>query len=215
MAGLLLVAALVGQHRVSMVGLLLAAALAFGAACRGGTSQPALTTLPSPETQATATVEPGRTDDLSLIEPIIAALRSGDPEAIRSLIGYGFSQLTCRATPSQGSPVPQSCSSTPEPAFFYGTCEGEYLRPSEVQRALDVMAAMQLYAVYRVPPQFRSVGQYSVILTDRRAETAGQAWEAVIHDERIVALIFSCTTTPDRLIELRHYTDAVLPPQTP
>jgi hypothetical protein len=206
---------LVNQHRISTVGLLLAAALAFGAACRGGASQPTLTTLPSPETQATATIEPGPTDDSSLIEPIIAALRSGDPEAIRPHIGFGFAQVSCGNAPAQGSPVPNSCNNTPEPAFFYGTCEGEYLRPSEVQRALDVMAGMQLYAVYRVPPQFRSVGQYSVILTDRRADTAGQAWEAVIDNERIVALIYSCTLPPNRLIELRGYTDAVLPPQTP
>ncbi len=203
------------QHRASKVGLLLAAALTFGVACRGGANQPTQTTLSSPETQATATVEPGPTDDPSLIEPIIGALRSGDPEAIRPHVGFGFSQMSCRATPSQGSPIPQSCSSTPQQAFFYGTCEGEYLPPSDIQRPLDVMAALKLYAVYRVPPQLRSVGQYSAILTDRRAETAGQAWEAIISNGQIVALIFSCTTTPDQLIALRGYTDAVLPPQVP
>jgi hypothetical protein len=202
------------EHRVSTLGLLLAAALAFSVACRSP-HQPTRTTLPSPETQATATVQAGPTDDPTLIQPIIAALRSGDPEAIGPYIGFGFAQVSCGNSPAQGSPVPSTCNSTPEQAFFYGTCEGEYLRPSEVQRALDVMAAMQLYAVYRIPPQFRSVGQYSVILTDQSADAAGQAWEAIIDNERIVALIFSCAVTPDRLIELRRYTDAVLPPQTP
>jgi hypothetical protein len=205
----------VNQHRASNVGLLLAAALAFGAACRGGASQPTQTTLPSPETRATATVEPGPTDDRSLIEPIIGALRSSDPEAIRPHVGFGFAQVSCGNSPAQESPVPNSCNNTPEQVFLLGKCQNEYLPPSQIQRALDVMAAMQLYAVYRVPPQFRSVGQYSAILIDQRPETAGQAWEAVISKEKIIALIFSCTTTPDKLIELRHYTDAVLPPQTP
>ncbi len=203
---------LVYQHRVSTVGLLLAAALAFGAACGGGANQPTLTTLPSPETRATATLEPGPTDDPSLIEPIIAALRSGDPEAIRPYIAYAGSQVSCSATPSQESPVPNSCNNTPEQVFLLGNCQNEYLPPSQIQRALDMMAAMKLYRVYRIPRQFRAVGQYSAILEDQRPQTTGQAWEAVIDDERIVALIFSCTVTPEEYVKLRHYTEAVLPP---
>ena len=77
------------------------------------------------------------------------------------------------------------------------------------------MAAMKLYAIYRIPPEHRSAGQYSVILTDQRPQTAGQAWEAIISQRAIIALIFSCTTTPDQLVELRRYTDAVVPPQAP
>lgn len=96
-----------------------------------------------------------------------------------------------------------------------GTCENEYLPPSNIQRALGMMAAMRLYAVYRVPPQFRSAAQYSAVLVDQRPETAGQAWEAIISTGQIVAFIFSCTLTPQKLIELRHYTDVVLTPQTP
>jgi hypothetical protein len=207
----------VNQRRLSKVGLLLAAALAFGAACRGGASQPTLTTLPSPETSATATVEPGPTDDPSLIEPIISALRSADPEAIRPHIG--FKQVPCSATPSQGPGGPPACASGEQDgqqvdSFYYSTCEGQYLRSTNIEEPLGVMAGTSLYAIYRLPPDKRANGQYSAILVDQNEPRLGQAWEAIIDNERIVALIFSCVVTPQEYVQLRGYADAVLPPQT-
>lgn len=175
------------------------------------TAQPTPSPVATPAAATTATSEPVPTDDPSLIDPIISALRSGEPEAIRPYIG--FKQVPCSASPRR---LPACASDERDgqqvDTFYVGACEGDYVRPADMDRPLRVMTGTSLYAVYRLPPDKRAAGQYSAILIDRHELRLGLAWEAIIDEGRIVALIFSCAATPQELIKLRHYTDAILPP---
>jgi len=205
----------VERHPALAATLLLAVALAL--ACRSTSSKPSpAVPVPTPDTPAPTTT-PAPPEDPSLVQPLIDALQTRDAEAIRLYIAY--TPVACSATPAQGVGGPPACAAGEEDGrqvdvFYFAACEGEYLRPADIDRPLDIMANTALYAVYRLPPGQTS-GQYSAVLIDQDGSRLGQAWEAIISDERIVALLFSCATSPQELVGLRHYTDAVVPPQTP
>jgi hypothetical protein len=205
----------VGQDRALAATLLLALALA--SACRGtsGKTAPTVPVLTPGTPGPTAT--PGPTQDPSLIQPLIDALRTRDAEAIRLYIAY--TPVACSAAPAQDVGGPPACAAGEEDGrsvdvFYLGSCEGEYVRPAGIDRPLAIMANTVLYAVYRLPPEQPS-GQYSAVLIDQDEARLGYAWEAIIKDERIVALLFSCALSPQDLVAERNYTEAVVPPQTP
>jgi hypothetical protein len=205
----------VRRHRAPAIALLLVVALAL--ACRDGSTKPAPTVPPSTPDTPAPTATPAPTEDPGLIQPLIDALQTRDPEAVRLYIAY--TPVACSATPAQDVGSPPACEAGEEDGhdvevFFLGSCEGEYVRPAGIDRPLAIMANTVLYAVYRLPPGQTS-GQYSAILIDQDEARLGYAWEAIIKDEQIVALLFSCSSSPQELVELRGYTEAVVPPQTP
>ena len=204
-----------GRHRALVATLLLALALAV--ACRGssGTTAPTVPVL-TPDTPG-PTATPAPTEDPGLVQPLIDTLRTRDAEAIRLYIAY--TPVACSAAPAQDVGGPPACAAGEEDGhnvdvFFLGSCEGEYVRPAGIDRPLAIMANTALYAVYRLPPDQPS-GQYSAVLIDQDEARLGYAWEAIIKDERIVALLFSCASSPQELVGQRGYTEAVVPPQTP
>lgn len=187
----------------------------LAAGCAGSSSQAPAATPTSASTSIDAptdipTAAPTPRVDSKVVETLAAALSSGNPEVIRPYIGY--LPIGCSAQPPSAAPLcPTSVAEGAQTAtFYFSNCEGRYLPPAEIQQPLDLMAAMRLDAFY-VLPAGQPSGQYSAVLVDQRPETAGQAWEAIIDDEQIVALIFSCTLTPEALVALRHYGPAVEP----
>jgi len=216
----------VNQHRASKVGLLLVAALAFGAACRGGASQPTQTTLSSPETRATATVPPGTTG-IAELNPVIDALRSGDPAAVRQLIE--FTELPCIG-PVPGPEYGPLCEANEADGelvdvYFDLVCDETYLRPRQAEELAARLASSTLYAVYRVPPDYgfadasyADLGfppEYVAVLSSAAPGFPDAGLETVIHHGRIIADHWSCTDHVRDFVQLRGLTDAVLPPQKP
>lgn len=188
----------------------------LAAGCAASSSQaPAATPTPASTSSAaptdTPTAAPTPRVDAKVVETLATALSSGNPEVIRPYIGY--LPIGCSAQASSAAPLcPTSVAEGTQTAtFYFSNCEGRYLPPAEIQEPLDLMAAMRLDAFYVLPAAGQPSGQYAAVLVDQRPETAGQAWEAIIDDERIVALIFSCTLTPEALVALRHYGPAVQP----
>lgn len=169
------------------------------------------TSVPAPA----PTIAIGPTTAPAQLDAIVGALRAPDPATIRPLVGFrtvpcgGEGQTItgaplCRLDEEEGQPVD---------VFYYAACEGQYLRPSEIDRALEVFAGTSLYALYRLPPAHRSSGDYVAIMTDSTEPRSGQAWEVIIDGGQIVALIFSCALPPDELIKLRGYTETVVEPE--
>ncbi len=160
---------------------------------------------------ATPTAAPTPHVDKQVVETLTTALQSGNAEVIRPYIGY--LPIGCSPQASSAAPVcaTNEADGTQTATFYFSKCEGRYLTPAEIQEPLDLMAAMRLDAIYALPAAGQPSGQYSAVLVDQRPETAGQAWEAIIDEAHIVALIFSCTLTPEELVALRHYGPPVQP----
>ncbi len=184
--------------------------------CAGSSSQAPAPTPTSANTSidapaATPTAAPTPHVDAKVVETLTTALSSGSAAVIRPYIGYlpiGCSPQAASAAPLCATNVADG---TQTAAFYFSNCEGHYLAPAEIQEPLDLMAAMRLDAFYVLPAAGQPSGQYSAVLVDQRPETAGLAWEAIIDDVHIVALIFSCTLTPEALVALRHYGPPVQP----
>ncbi len=155
---------------------------------------------------------PDPTKERAVLDSLIAALRSGGVEAIRPYISFKTVGCSEQASSSVPACKPGEQSDTLTPVFYLSNCESGYLEPDQIQEPLQRMAAMKLSAVYRLPPQAQSSGQFSVVLIDSTAENAGKAWEAIVDDGHIVGLIYSCALTPEELLAARHYTDAVVLP---
>ena len=99
--------------------------------------------------------------------------------------------------------------------FSYGACEGEYLRPHQIDRVLDLLAGAALYAIYRPPADGGYSGDYVAVVTDTAAERTGLAWAVEIDDGKIVGLSFSCAAEPEEFVQQFAPEDVVLPPDTP
>ena len=197
------------------------AALALALACGGGEPEPTPTaggpTSPAPtETplvvEGTAVVPSGGAG-VPALDSLIAAIRSRDREALRQFIGSR--QVACTRDP-QGLGAPPRCEGGEEDgtlvdAFLFASCEGEYLRPPAIDRALNVLAAANVYAVYGVAGDERYQADYSVVMYLGSPEDA-TAWEAVVDEGRVVVLLFSCAQAPAELVETRGLQDAVLGP---
>jgi hypothetical protein len=203
-------------HALRLTTLLLGGAL-FLAGCSAGSPPPPSTATPTHESAAadpptaTPTEAPLPTVDPHIVESITSALSTGNADAILPHIGYR--PVGCS---SQSSPAAPRCP-TGQPlgvltaAFYFSDCTGRYLQPGEIDLPLALIASMRLEGFYIMSARGQPSGQYAAILIDQRPETAGLAWEAIIDDGRIVALIFSCSLTPEQLVELRHYGPAIEP----
>ena len=209
--------------RVMLFSLVLGAAVAAcGDANEGGSAAtPTATTAPPATPTATASSRTG----ITALDPVLDALNSRDRDALRELIAY--TKFACGATTEPGGPP--LCEESEQPGdladiFPLSVCEGTPLRPRAIDTALDYLTKSSLYAVYGNLPsgRFSEVVTYQedyiAVITAEFFPGAGEpdpGWEVAIDDGRIVGLFLFCVGTPQELIEQRHYTDAVLPPQTP
>ena len=211
--------------------------VAVASACDGGdkgeptaTATVAPTTTPAatgdltatPAATGEATVSTGRTGIPELdafIDALIADHGKKETPALAALIG--FTQIPCTTTP-EGIGGPPLCQLNEEEGelvevFSYGACEGEYLRPHQIDRVLNLLAGAELYAIYRPSAGGRYSGDYVAVVTDTAAERerTGLAWAVEIDDGKIVGLSFSCAAEPEEFVQQFAPEDVVLPPDTP
>ncbi len=202
-----------------VVSVVLAVAAGCGDGNEGGPASIPTETIPAPATAATtangvATL-PAGTTGIAELDAVIDALRSGDSEQLRPLIG--FTLLAC-------SPEGQVISGKPEceggesdgdlvEVFHYSACEGQDLRPNKLDQAMSVFASSSLYAVYRVAAGGSYSGDYVAVLADEDPDRARLAWAVEIDGGRITALRFSCAATPDEFVKHFAPEDVVLPAQ--
>ena len=194
-----------------------AVGLAVAVAC-GGSSDNGRTATDSGtgalvSATVTATPEPVSAEDAVKVYAVVDALRTKDLTEIRPHVG--FRKIACAA--NSNDPSVPTCQSGEEDgdqidAFYYGTCQGEYLRPVDVDEPLNVLTDMDVYGAYRIPKKGDSPYQYSIVLVDNASERDGAAWEAVIDDGEVIGLLFSCSLSPEDLVAVRRYTDAVPTP---
>lgn len=179
-----------------------------------------ISTAAAPTAEATATTVPetpistaGLTG-VAELDAVIDAIRSGNMEALRPLIAY--SQFAC-------SPEGQVITGQPEcrpgerdqqlvEVFRYTACEGQYLRPDEIDMALSILAGTALYAVFPAPQDDMYDSEYVAVVSDRSPDRTNLAWEVEIAGGRIAAFRFSCAGTPEQLIESRGLTEPLLAP---
>ena len=196
----------------------LIALLALG--CEDGGEQ----APPTPTATALATTAPtapaGRTG-IPELDAVIEFLLLDDTKAMQQTVRQlvGFTEIPCSAT-FRGMGGPPACQLNEEEGelvevFDFGTCEGEYLRPHQIDRVLSVLAGKTLYAVYRAPPDYVFSGEYVAVVFQSFEDSGDLAWEVEISDGRIVGLHFSCAAPPEELVELRQLEEALLPPPAP
>ncbi|OGO50828.1 MAG: hypothetical protein A2148_03950 [Chloroflexi bacterium RBG_16_68_14] len=174
----------------------------------------------TPAATGEATVSTGRTsipEVDAFIDALIADHGKKETPALAALIG--FTQIPCTTTP-EGIGAPPLCELNEEEGelvevFEYGACEGEYLRPHQIDRVLNIVAQSSLYAVYRAPLDHPFADEYVAVIADDSPERTGLAWEVEIEGGSIVSLHFSCAAPPQELVALRGLEDAVLPPESP
>ena len=205
------------------------AVFALVSACDDGEEAAPTPTAPATEAAtATAPATPpltpptGRTGIPELdavIDAMITDHGQKETPALAALIG--FTQVPCTTIP-QDVGGPPLCELNEEDGelvevFEYGACEGEYLRPHQIDRVLTILARSSLYAVYRAPPDHPFADEYVAVIADvpDSPEGTGLAWEVEIEGGSLVSLHFSCALPPEELVELRQLADAVLPPETP
>lgn len=206
----------------------LGAVLILAAACDDdGATEP--TTTATPEAQATGvettatrvsgTPAPSGRTGIPEVDALLAAFsaddRKGSGEPFKPLIG--FTEIACTATP-EGIGGPPPCQLNEEDGelvevFDYGACEGEYLRPHQIDRVLSILARSSLYAIYRPATDGRYSGDYVAVVTDTAAEGMGLAWAVEIDDGKIVGLSFSCAAGPEEFVQQFAPEDVVLPPE--
>lgn len=220
--------------RSLILGTALAALLAL-AACGDGEEQPKAT--PSPATAATATraataaatiatTQPSGRTGVAELDPVIDALLSKDAKTIRPLIV--FTSVPCTTAVGMGGPpkCPQGQTDGHLVDVFYsGVCEGEYKTPGAEEGIAQGLAQSTLYAVYRVPADFRYaelgfLAEYVAIISRpaiKATEPATRNIEdaatlVLINHGRITGTVFSCALPPAQYVEQLGLTDAVLPP---
>ena len=162
----------------------------------------------------TATPEPVSETDARQVYAIIDALKSADDADVPQHIG--LRKIGCTKTPA-GVGSPPLCQGREKEgdlidAFYYATCEGQYLRAPQLGPMLDALKQVEFYRAYRVPRKAGSEWDYAIILVDRGAERNGMGWEAIADKGEMIGLLFSCALTPDELIAARHYTVEVPTP---
>jgi hypothetical protein len=145
------------------------------------------------------------------------ALRTKDAEAIRPFIG--LRPIACTDTPTPGGPpacLAGEAAGASVQAFYFGDCEGAYLRETELDQPLLAMMTLDVREPYRVELKTDAGYQYAIILEDTSAERDGAAWEAIVEQGQIIGLLFSCTLSVDELIDARNYETLVpSPPEAP
>ncbi len=145
---------------------------------------------------------------------MIVALRTKDVVQIRPHVG--FRKIGCAAEPN-GPGAPPKCEDGERDgdqvdAFYYGTCEGQYLRPAEVDQALEILKRTDVYAAYRLAKRAGDLYQYAIVLEDSAPARDGYAWEAVVDNGEMIGLLFSCSLSPEDLVAARPYTGVVVAP---
>lgn len=154
----------------------------------------------------TATPEPVSAEDAARVYTTVDALRTRDTDQIRPHVG--FRKIACAAEAALGGP-PKCANGENDgdqiDAFYYATCEGQYLRPSDVGQPLDALTNMEVYGAYRIPKNRDSGYEYSIVLTDHASAREGYAWEAIVDNGEMIGLLFSCSLSPEELIAARHY----------
>ena len=162
----------------------------------------------------TATPEPVSAEDAARVYAIAAALRTKDTEQIRR--HFGFRKIACAAEAVLGGSP--NCAHGENDgdqidAFYYATCEGQYLRPSGIGQPLDALTNMEVYGAYRIPKKRDSGYEYSIVLIDHASAREGYAWEAIVDNGEMIGLLFSCSLSPEELIAARHYAAPVPTPE--
>src|ERR1700694_2102707 len=93
----------------------------------------------------TATPEQISNDDATMVYAVVDALRTKDPATIRPHIG--LRKIACAANPTAGgAPKCQSAEKEGDQveAFYFSTCEGQYLRASEIGQPLYALAHLDV-----------------------------------------------------------------------
>jgi hypothetical protein len=161
-----------------------------------------------------ATLPPIPAVDRTQVSNVMDALRTRDIETIRPFIGLRRVACAEEATPS-GPPecINDETPGTEIDAFYISDCEGRYVRAGEVNQPLYALSLMEVRDVYRIPRAINGGYQYAAILTDTTEPREGMAWEAVIEAGQVIGLLYSCSLTPEELIQARGYTEQVPTPE--
>ncbi len=210
---------------VLIMGALALTAFACGGSESGGSEATATsTTAPTAAAAVSPTETPGTpaagTGDLAL-DTIVAALRSGDAEAIRPLIG--FRSVACSTQPGLGGPPKCSAGQSEGDVvevFMSVQCEGDYRTPDQIDGIASGLAQEELYAVYRVGSDYDSFAeqgfptQYVAIVSIDLGGPGDSASQLLIGDGQIIGSVSSCVLPAREYVERLGLTDAdaVVPP---
>ena len=151
----------------------------------------------------------GTRTGVAALDAVIAALETGDKEAIQRLAG--FRPVPCTNEAGLGGPPkcqPGMSPGTPIEAMPSGGCEGswwlkdEFLSAEGIDRFVEAFAAPRLYAVYRPPASAQRKwpeGDYIVVYArdlgfGRFAQTIG------VTDGRIVSMWGGCGRKPEDVL---------------
>lgn len=187
----------------------------LAAACASDSAEDILwqtPTVPSSE-QPSPTLRPViRSTGIADLDAVLAALLSGDRDAIRPLLH--FEPTPCLAEPDEpsgfyiGGPPCRDAEAdgTMVEVLKTSVCEGSFARRDRLNSFLFSLRTLnQLYAVYEAPPD--SDSEYFAIVSSGEG-----AMNVRIAGGRIVGLNFGCGQSAEGLIEFFQLANAVLPP---
>ena len=163
---------------------------------------------PSPNAEAAHT-------GIAELDPVIDALRSQDVERLRPLVKFsqsprassGMGVALCRAGEPEGTVVE---------SFVVGGCEGEFLRPDEMDRISGSLTPYDLYAVFRVAPgSLGNDAEYAAITSTYTESAVSYSTKVFWIASGGIIGVGDCPPAPPAQFATElGLTDALLPPQT-
>ena len=168
---------------------------------------------PSP-VPATPTTAPTTTTGISIVDRVMSAMAAKDAAQLASL-AY-LETFSCTTAAGLGGPpqcLPGEAAGTPVKALFTSSCDGHYIRQSEVlglaQRFLEDKG--KLAGVYRHNGLIFPQSQY-VLVYAFDTPYGSLARVLFVSDPGIVGITFGCGTTAKDYISQMGLTDAILLP---
>lgn len=147
---------------------------------------------------------PGTRTGNPAVDPVIAAIASGDRERINAVTR--FSAVPCTTT-QQGIGSPPPCpegvpEGTPVDALPTSSCEGGYWPREhyEANHELGAWSADEIYAVVAVPRSSTPAPAYAVVFNFRTP--GGTTWgrSLLVADGAITAIVSGCLSPPGGLV---------------
>jgi len=137
------------------------------------------------------------------VDRVADAVTARDVAALLDLVAYQQLACTAQADDAAGPPLcraGEADGTVVEAVPIVAQCESSYLRPGDVENALDhlVDPRPEVYAAFEVPETWAS-GEYAVVLSSSE-QGRPVATELVIEGGKIVVLDFGCGESPEERI---------------
>lgn len=170
---------------------------------------------PASTPTAEATAGAGETG-IASVDAALAALVEQDAAALGAQAR--FQQLACETEPMGigGPPICEAgeADGTVVSVFPVAQCEGGFIREGALAGAFTSLTKypVDVYGVYRTPPQYFPEGAYTIVIDSPDPERPGSAREIVLDDVGITGINYGCAESPEVLVQNRRLTDAIIAP---